>query len=440
MLAREGRATRPHSGEASIGCAIDGREIDQAQCVSMSRVVSGKNDTLIVMNESWVPAVSPAATESRRPTAALILGAGWSRPAGLPLAGQLFDEPPGDLLRWAGYFARDVPEAFLQWKMLNPHQNAEQFVGRVYEEPFPYVLPGAHFPHCSALSAQMQLPEPSDPRMEHWLLRWPAMVEYLQLRLAWPLDPFRWPSELRYKPQMLRASSCAAHIGLISELLQRFELTGAVTTNYDVTAEQALGAIPRSDRPGFNYGRMPAAYHAPNSPFARERNEYRRPSGSVGMSKLHGSLNWSLDPEGNIIVYCDLRAAFRKGGTAAIIPPLPEKQVPHWLGQVWEDAFEVLSKADTWIVVGYSLPVYDIEVRRLFKAASHRHRIEVFDPNAASVAESFSEVAPKASFELHDGLPNGLPRAIDARRGRRRNRRRPLARGTRLHQRKAATI
>jgi len=395
---------------------------------------SGEDGTLLVMIE----AIPLAAPKHRRSTAALILGAGWSRPAGLPLAGQLFDEPPQDLLQWARYFARDVPEAYLQWKKLNPTQNAEQFVGRVYEGPFPYLLPGTHFPYHSAHSAQMQLPEPSDPLLQQWDLRWPAMVEYLQLRLAWPLEPFRWPSELRYKPQILRASSCPAHMDLISELLHRFELVGAVTTNYDVTAEQALGAIPRSDRPGFNYGDLPAVYHAPNSPFPRERNEYREPSGSVRMSKLHGSLNWSLDSEGNLDVYCDLRAAFRKGGTAAIIPPLPEKRVPDWLGQVWENAFAVLSKADTWIVVGYSLPHYDLEVRRLFKAASSHQRIEIFDPHAEAVAEAFSELAPAASFELHDGLQNGLSDPIAA--GRSRNRPRPARRGQRGAKRMLTTV
>lgn len=382
---------------------------------------------------------SPIIPESR-PTAALILGAGWSRSAGLPLASELFDEPPRDLLQWAGYFARNVPEAYRQWKAGNPDKNAEQFVGRVYEEPFPYLLPGNHFPYHPVRSAQMQLPEPSDPCMERWHLRWPAMVEYLQLRLAWPLEPFRWPSELRYKPQLLRASHCAPHAALVSELLQRFELIGAVTTNYDVTAEQALGATPRSNRPGFSYGNVPAVYHAPNSPFPRERNEYQQPSGSIIMSKLHGSLNWSLDPDENLDIYCDLRAAFRKGGTAAIIPPLPEKQIPHWLDPVWENAFAVLSNADTWIVVGYSLPYYDFKVRCLLSAAAHHHRIEILDPRAEAVAEAFSGVAPKASFELRSGLPDALSDPITARRRRARSRRPPGRAGRPGPRRKVAAV
>jgi hypothetical protein len=97
------------------------------------------------------------------------------------------------------------------------------------------------------------------------------------------------------------------------------------------------------------------------------------------MSKLHGSLNWSLEPEG-LIVYCDLRAAFRRGGTAALIPPLSREGCPPWLEPVWDQAFATLSNVDVWIVAGYSLPAYDTEVRRLFSAANHDQRIAIYDP------------------------------------------------------------
>jgi hypothetical protein len=53
-------------------------------------------------------------------------------------------------------------------------------------------------------------------------------------------------------------------------------------------------------------------------------------TGSVPIYKLHGSLNWSL--EGKVLVlYQDMRAAYRARGNAAIIPPTPEKPVPSWL-------------------------------------------------------------------------------------------------------------
>lgn len=133
-------------------------------------------------------------------------------------------------------------------------------------------------------------------------MRWHSLVEYLQLRLAWPNEPFHSWSELRYKPQLLRAHS------------------------------------------------------------------------------------------------------------------------------VWEQAFATLVNVDVWIVVGYSMPEYDTEVRRLFSAADHRQHVIIYDPSAERVASAFSAVSPMASFEFHPGLAEDRH---DLRRRRRRvplNRRRSRAR------------
>lgn len=357
---------------------------------------------------------------SKPRTAALILGAGWSRVAGLPLAGELFDQPPEELLRWAGFSAREVPEAYRQWRLASADSAAEQFVGRVYAEPFSFELPQSCFPFHSDYDPQLQLPEPSGPHFRTRRLWWPDMAEYLQLRLAWPLEPIRRDSELRYKPLMLRTPRSEAQIAAIDACLQRYDVAGIVTTNYDISAEQILGVAPSPNTPGFNYGHFDCTYHPPNTPFAREREGYRHPRGFVRLSKLHGSLNWSLDSGGTVDVYCDLRAAFRRGGTAAIIPPLPEKDVPPWLAPVWEEAFDTLSKADAWIVIGYSLPAYDFEVRRLFAGAFNDQIIEIWDPNARAVAESFAEVAPSARIKLREGLTSRKPMAEAQRRVRRR--------------------
>jgi hypothetical protein len=290
--------------------------------------------------------------------------------------------------------------------MWHPDARAEQFVGHVYDEPFGFELPSSHFPFHLSRDAQLQLPEPEEPCVERWWLKWSDLVEYLQLRLAWPLESLRWPSQIRYRAQMLRAPQCPAHTAVVDELLQRFRLAGVVTTNYDVTAEQVLGVEAKSRRPGFNYGEVNGIYHPPNSPFRRERERYRRPCGLVRMSKLHGSLNWSIRGDEQVDVYCDLRAAFRRGGTAAIIPPLPEKRVPDWLKATWQEAFTTLSHADVWVVIGYSLPEYDFEVRNLLEAAARNQRIEIADPAAQAVASSFAQVVPGASFVLRGGLSN----------------------------------
>jgi hypothetical protein len=127
------------------------------------------------------------------------LGRWLAPPAGLPLASELFDQPPQSLLSWADFKVREVPEAFRQWRLKHPDSAAEKFVGRIYSKPFSFGLPGSHFPFSPGL-----------------------------------LDP-----------------------------------------------------------------------NPPNSPFRREREQYQRPSSSVRMSKLHGSLNLILNRSGHLDVYCD---------------------------------------------------------------------------------------------------------------------------------------
>jgi hypothetical protein len=352
-------------------------------------------------------------------TAALILGAGWSYVAGLPLAGGLFDDPPRELLSWARLFAGFVPEAYRQWRVDNPEASAEQFIGRVYSGSVPLRLNDGLFPYHSSAHMQLQLPEPPGRYEKVWRLDWRDMAEYLQLRLAWPDEELRWGPDIRYRPLVLRPSRCFPQIAAIDDCLKRYELVGVVTTNYDVLTERVLDVKSSRLSPGFNYGRLEGAYRPPNTPFARERQAYEKPTGKVRLAKLHGSLNWSLE-SGSLNIYCDLRAAFRGGGTAAIVPPLPEKYVPDYLAPVWQDAFETLSEAETWIVIGYSLPHYDRMVRDLFGAAYRGQRIEIQDPNAKSVAESFLEVAPGASFDLQEGLQMADPEPVKRRRVQRR--------------------
>ena len=50
-------------------------------------------------------------------------------------------------------------------------------------------------------------------------------------------------------------------------------------------------------------------------------------TGTIPVFKLHGSLNWTLNGQ-FIVAFQDMRPAFRHGGTAAIIPPVPEKPGP----------------------------------------------------------------------------------------------------------------
>ena len=56
------------------------------------------------------------------------------------------------------------------------------------------------------------------------------------------------------------------------------------------------------------------------------RDDLKRKGSLVRGVVLHGSLNWSRAGEG-LELFQDLRPAFRGGGDAAIIPPVPEKEI-----------------------------------------------------------------------------------------------------------------
>jgi hypothetical protein len=110
-------------------------------------------------------------------------------------------------------------------------------------------------------------------------------------------------------------------------------------------------------------------------------------------------------------LFQDLRPAFRRGGDAAIIPPVPEKQIPAWLQPVWSSAEEELTRAATWIVCGYSLPSYDVAITELLRRAAisgNLKRIFVLDPHASDICQRYSTIAQNVQVMSLEGLPEGI--------------------------------
>ena len=109
-----------------------------------------------------------------------------------------------------------------------------------------------------------------------------------------------------------------------------------------------------------------------------------------------------------MLVYPDVRAAFVRGGTAAIVPPLPEKQTPPWLELVWTKAEEALAGAEGWIVVGYSLPEYDLAIQQLLTRAAAAETVRdvvLHDPFAAALASRWQLLRADLTVEERPGLP-----------------------------------
>lgn len=337
------------------------------------------------------------------PSCVLILGAGWSAAAGLPLANQLFE-------RSADLSGRDseVIDAYEKWQHEHPNSSSEQFVAYAYDGGTEKVfrrLPGSPIFHWDDPQLELDL----TGTVRRYGLGWSDVAAYLQRRLAAPSLPQRLDSGVRYRPELLRRTPSAAQAEFWNWLLDQILVRAIVTTNYDLTTEQTVGislnAIAGS--PGFYYAGIQNTVHPLSSGF--DRGSDPSPTGLIPLAKLHGSLNWSLT-DNRVEVYPDLRPAFRNGGDAAIIPPLPEKPVPWWLAPVWDQARAELAAADEWVVVGYSLPPYDYEINWLLADSARDVRcIRIYDPFAGSIAERWSKIAPSAHIETNDGLSPNIP-------------------------------
>ena len=331
--------------------------------------------------------------------------------AGLPLTDELFDRsaitmPGGDRLHY-----ELVLEAYRSWAAENPARNAEEFLADVFDGRVRTPT------SCERLVFWGMAPQlkrqdvaPGVPPT----IPWAWAVQAIQLRLAEP----RWrrgpqafdrnSSSLRYKAVLLSRPECHAHIEFWRALRTRFDVRGVITTNYDLTAERAMRDRRAAGAAAFayHYAAFDGNVRPVNSPYLRDRSRSTTPGGPVALAKLHGSLNWSA--EGNeLVIYPDFRPVWRHGGTAAIVPPLPEKRVPSWLAPIWSAADGVLASAHTWIVIGYSLPPYDLAVRELLGRASGEGCVDtvlLVDPQWRSLLRRWRDVAPHALVEGFDDL------------------------------------
>lgn len=187
-----------------------------------------------------------------------------------------------------------------------------------------------------------------------------------------------------------------------------------ITTNYDILVERVLRhrTMRRPSSPGCFYGGLarPQILRGTAQPFSRWAPEdIIEMTGTIPVFKLHGSLNWTLNGR-FVVAFQDMRPAFRHGGTAAIIPPVPEKPVPPWLHEIWCEAKSSLRRSDVWVMCGYSMPAYDTEVLRLLKTGGTGRPLTIFllSPEADALQKRWTSLLPEASITCLPGLPEGI--------------------------------
>ena len=304
----------------------------------------------------------------------IFLGAGLSSLAGIPLASDLFSEEPlVDRITRANLVSR-VLHGWRTWQ------------SRTGGSPEQYMA---------------SLANSQDPG-------WHDTVWYIALLITLRLATLRYVGG---KPAITRhhltlTSGVPQIEAFWTALFKHSTEVTVLTTNYDILAERGIRhePRPRAHRPGFNYGFGHVELEGSGFPtFAHLRRV--RACGSVPLLKLHGSISWALRAN-RIVPYVDCRPAIRGG--AAIVAPAEAKQVPDYLGPTWALAEDALRASSIWIIVGYSLPPYDLHIRALFAScASHTLVIHVFDPSPSPAAR-FESLLPSLPISRHPGFPEGL--------------------------------
>lgn len=332
----------------------------------------------------------PCGQKNDKVRAAVVLGSGFSHAAGLPLVRQVFE---ADHVRFkrpdtkAAEYYEKVREAWRKWKVGNPDKNAEQWLKFLHESSSDMIVGIGFRDATNCLLASLVLLKSTAP-----------MAAYVH--------------------GITKSIECVAHQQFWQFVRKQFAVTSVVTLNYDILAERGLrGRYDRRRRtPLFYYGGLPRPQVV-----KRVRDPRRGKfipvelTGDIPLFKLHGSLNW--DSKGrDLIIHEDVRAACRissRAGQAAIIAPLPEKEMPRWLTPVWDKARESLAEVETWVVCGYSLPDYDVALRKFFSDAGEKVenlRVFLLDPQSAELAYRWTAIL-RSSVEVIP-LP-GIPEALD---------------------------
>jgi hypothetical protein len=157
-----------------------------------------------------------------------------------------------------------------------------------------------------------------------------------------------------------------------------------ISLNYDLLLEQAFGrlGIP------FNFGlpRKDIVFEP-----SAEWLEHQYQQSGLQILKLHGSLNWvspfekpTLLPLPNdalgkqldsaavystaIHVYGSYRDVLKKKKTPLLVPPTWRKSFSLKLGKIWEQALTAIKQANRIVIVGYSMPETDLHMKYLLAA------------------------------------------------------------------------
>lgn len=163
-------------------------------------------------------------------------------------------------------------------------------------------------------------------------------------------------------------------------------LSGVVTTNYDLLVEYAIGIST------FNYGQAgEALVGRGKNPWFPWQGTPVKLTGSLRLAKIHGSVSWDEKHQ-----YTDGRCGVN--GTALIVPPDPDKQIPNLLQSTWALAKAIIEDSNELLVFGFAFNHYDEAVLSLLEGAGRRLKsVLLIDPQPREPLAR--QVWPTASVE-----------------------------------------
>ncbi|HYJ80297.1 MAG TPA: hypothetical protein VEW03_11870, partial [Longimicrobiaceae bacterium] len=251
---------------------------------------------------------------------------------------------------------------------------------------------------------------------------WPRAVRFALSRLV-ELPP---GSRAHYYFGICTHRVHKMHAGFWNKVEQELKARTIVSLNYDLLVEQALHSGDGAHRtaPRCYYGGLPYTQVVRKMiDVTTQKAELVELGHDYVLYKLHGSLNWAMEPCGPtpgayvLKIHDDVRAVFRADerlGVPAIVPPVPEKKMPAEFSQIWYEAGRSLSQCQRWFVCGYSMPDYDQALRCFFADVIGRARpIEVVisapKKDWPLLVPRWTAIAPKGTVVRT--LP-GLPQAL----------------------------
>lgn len=315
-----------------------------------------------------------------------VLGAGASKPAGLPLMSELLPEAlwnpyvynqlntiGGDVIADCDSVVEFLEKRFGQ--SLRPREEG------IYLDDTP-LLSFCALHNTEELLREVE--EVSDPNYREKVTTAFTRLIYKALQ---PLD-------------LKNSSSCYPKFAVqVGEFLLRNQVT-IISFNYDTLLERALldgGSTPNLAS-SFSY----------LIPFSEVRNwnSYAKNyNGKLEVLKLHGSFNWSACHSCRSLALCWFQRIDDIGKTRCrkcnatylplLVAPVASKSVQGgpW-DRLWETAVQALITCRELVIIGYSLR--DTQACELFKKAMGSNhtveRITVVDPNAGSLSAEFGEL------------------------------------------------